>query len=287
MPWEGDGVRKDDVRMNGRRLGTGRMLGGGWLSRRQMLIGMGRGGLAVAVLGVAACSEDEPAGSTGGSSAGSVTPGGASTGTGAEGGSASATGEAGALEWERVNLGFVSAYVLIRGNKAAVVDTGVAGSEDAIGEVLDAAGPGWAGVSDVILTHRHGDHAGSLPEVMRRATAATGHIGQEDLAQISSPRPLKAAADGSEIFGVQIVATPGHTLGHISVFDPETGVLVTGDAVRNTSGLQGSDPQYTDDEAAAAASLAKLAKLPVKTILFGHGEPLSTGAAAALRTVAG
>ena len=220
------------------------MLGGGWLSRRQVLVGMGRGGLAVAVLGIAACSEDGSAGGAGGSGAapaGSTAPGGGnSPGTGA--GAGSATDEAeGALEWERVNLGFVSAYVLIRGNRAAVVDTGVAGSEDAIGAVLDAAGPGWAGVSDVILTHRHGDHAGSLPEVMRRASAATGHIGEQDLPQVSSPRPLKAAADGSEIFGVQVVATPGHTLGHISVFDPDTGVLVTGDAVRNTSGLQGSD----------------------------------------------
>jgi glyoxylase-like metal-dependent hydrolase (beta-lactamase superfamily II) len=252
---------------------TRRMFGARRMSRRQLLVGMGRGGLTVAVLGPAACSESGPGGTAA-----------SSTGIG----SPSATGQAdGSLGWERVNLGFVSAYALIRGNRAAVVDTGVEGSEDAIGEVLETAGPGWAGVSDVILTHRHADHAGSLPEVMKRASAATGHIGAEDLAQVSSPRRLKVAADGSEIFGVQVVATPGHTLGHISVFDPETGVLVTGDAVRNTSGLQGSDPQYTDDEDAAAASLTKLAKLPVKTILFGHGEPLTSGAAAALDTLAG
>jgi glyoxylase-like metal-dependent hydrolase (beta-lactamase superfamily II) len=252
---------------------TRRIFGGRRVNRRQLLVGMGRGSLVVAVLGMAACSEKDSGASGARSTSGT--------------GSASATGQAdGALAWERVNLGFVSAYVLIRGSRAAVVDTGVEGSEDAIGEVLDAAGPGWARVSDVILTHRHADHAGSLPEVMKRASAATGHIGEADLAQISSPRPLKVAADGSEIFGVQVVATPGHTLGHISVFDPETGVLVTGDAVRNTSGLQGSDPQYTDDQDAAAASLTKLAKLPVKTILFGHGEPLTSGAAAALGALA-
>jgi glyoxylase-like metal-dependent hydrolase (beta-lactamase superfamily II) len=250
------------------------MFGGRRVSRRQLFVGIGRSGLVVAVLGVAACSDKDSGG----------TPAGSTPGIG----SASATGRAdGALGWERVNLGFVSAYVLIRGNRAAVVDTGVAGSEDAIGEVLDAAGPGWAGVSDVILTHRHPDHAGSVPEVMKRASAATGHIGEDDFAQVASPRPLKVAADGSEIFGVSVVATPGHTLGHISVFDPETGVLVSGDALRNTSGLQGSDPQYTDDQDAAAASLTKLAKLPVKTILFGHGEPLTSGAAAALSALAG
>jgi glyoxylase-like metal-dependent hydrolase (beta-lactamase superfamily II) len=244
------------------------------VSRRQLLVGMGRGGLGIAVLGLAGCSENGSGGTAARSTSGSA--------------SASASGQAdGALGWERVNLGFVSAYVLIRGNRAAVVDTGVQGSEDAIGQVLDAAGPGWAGVSDVILTHSHADHAGSVPEVMKRASAATGHIGEGDLAQVRSPRPLKVAADGSEIFGVQVVATPGHTMGHICVFDPETGVLVSGDAVRNTSGLLGSDPQYTDDQDAAAASLTKLAKLPVKTILFGHGEPLTSGAATALGTLAG
>lgn len=242
------------------------------MSRRRLLLGMGRGGLAVAVLGVAACSTDESPTPAPTSRAGTSPP--------------DAEADA-SLEWERVDLGFVSAYVLVRGRRAAVIDTGVDGSADAIGEVLDAAGPGWAGVSDVILTHRHPDHAGSLPDVMQRATAATGHIGEADLAQVSSPRPLKAAADGSEIFGVQVVATPGHTAGHISIFDPGTGVLVTGDAVRNSSGLQGSDPQYTDDEEAAAASIDRLAELPVKTVLFGHGDPLTNGASAALRRLAG
>ena len=63
--------------------------------------------------------------------------------------SASPAGEepaAGELKWSRVELGFVSAYVLVRGNEAAVVDTGVGGSGEAIGTVLDEAGPGWAGV---------------------------------------------------------------------------------------------------------------------------------------------
>ena len=69
--------------------------------------------------------------------------------------------EAAGLAWSRVDLGFVSAYVLVRGNEAAVVDTGVGGSADQIGAVLDDAGPGWAGVRHVVLTHKHPDHAGS------------------------------------------------------------------------------------------------------------------------------
>ena len=51
-------------------------------------------------------------------------------------------------------------------------------------------------------------------------------------------------------------------------------------------GLVGPDPQYTDDMTVAAASVRKLATLPVKTILPGHGDPLTSGAAEALGKLA-
>jgi glyoxylase-like metal-dependent hydrolase (beta-lactamase superfamily II) len=257
------------------------------LSRR-IVLDAGRGALAVAILAVAGCS------SGGGSTAsGSGSSGGTSTGPPSDPASSSAPAippagpdDTGPLTWARANLGFVSAYVLVRGSQAAVVDTGVAGSADAIGEVLATAGPGWAGVRHVVLTHHHPDHAGSIGDVLTRATSATAHIGEADLGHVTSPRPLVAAADGSEVFGLQVVATPGHTAGHISVFDAATGLLVAGDALNNSAGLAGSNPQFTADEAAARASVARLAALPVRTVLFGHGEPLDAGAAAALKRLA-
>jgi glyoxylase-like metal-dependent hydrolase (beta-lactamase superfamily II) len=186
------------------------------------------------------------------------------------------------LAWSRVDLGFVAAYVLVRGMEAAVVDTGVGGSADAIGATLDEAGPGWAGVRHVILTHKHPDHVGSLGDVMATATSAKGYVGAADLASVESPEPLTAVADGDEVFGVRIVGTPGHTAGHVAVFDPSTGVLVAGDALSNTSGLAGSNPQFTEDAAAAARSVKKLATLAPRTILVGHGPPVLDEAAAAL-----
>jgi glyoxylase-like metal-dependent hydrolase (beta-lactamase superfamily II) len=97
---------------------------------------------------------------------------------------------------------------------------------------------------------------------------------------------LRPLADGAEVFGLQVVATPGHTAGHICVFDPESGVLVAGDALTNAGALNGSNPQFTEDPAAAAESVRALAALPVRTVLFGHGEPLESGAAAALARLA-
>lgn len=188
-------------------------------------------------------------------------------------------------DWRRVSMSYVAAYILVRRGEAAIVDLGTPGSEAAIQQGLEAAGAGWGSVKHVVLTHLHNDHVGGLDEIAPRVKA-TIYAGAGDLASIISPKPLKPLADGDEVFGMRIVDTPGHTLGHISVFEPATGVLVAGDALRTTGTLAGSDPQYTIDEAKANASVRKLAGMDIKAILPGHGEPLTAGASKALRELA-
>jgi glyoxylase-like metal-dependent hydrolase (beta-lactamase superfamily II) len=246
------------------------------VGRRWLLVQTGRGALGIAVLGVAACSDP------GQTNAKDPPPAEDTETTGPT--ESGKTDTAGAMSWERVDLDFVSAYVLVRGAEAAVVDTGVGGSADAIGQVLDSAGPGWAGVRHVVLTHKHPDHAGSISDVLDEATSATGYIGQADLSEVDAQ--LSVLGDGDEVFGLQILTTPGHTAGHISVFDEDTGVLVAGDALTNEGQLAGSNPQFTEDEAAAVASVGKMAKLAPRTILVGHGDPVTDGAAAALQELA-
>jgi glyoxylase-like metal-dependent hydrolase (beta-lactamase superfamily II) len=234
---------------------------------RRLLFTAGAGVVGVTILNSCSSPSEEP----------SPTPGPSSAPPGP-------TAAAGA--WKRVDLSFVSAYLLIRGTEAAVVDLGTAGSGDAIGAGLTAAGSNWDAVRHVVLTHQHADHAGGLGEV-EPLTKAVFYAGTADVAALSSERPLKPLADGDEVFGLRIIGTPGHTAGHISVFDPATGTLVAGDALRNPDGLAGPDPQYTADQTQAAASVRKLATLDVKSILPGHGAPLTTGAAEALKKLAG
>ncbi|WP_430787652.1 MBL fold metallo-hydrolase [Actinoplanes sp. G11-F43] len=191
-------------------------------------------------------------------------------------------------DWQRVNLDFVSVYLLVRGGEVAVVDTGTPGSAASVEDGLRAAGLGWSAVKHVILTHQHQDHAGGLAEMVP-LTAATLYAGEADVTAIGDPgggRGLRAVKDGDEVFGLRIIGTPGHTPGHVSIFEPATGVLVTGDALRNQNGLEGSAPQYTADETQAAQSVRKMAALDVRAILPGHGEPLTTGARDALRKLA-
>ena len=244
------------------------------LTRRQLLFTAGSGVLGISVLStISGCTASDDQAQPAGSSA----P--------AAGGSASAAGPGDTGDWRRVDLSFVSAYLLVRKSEVAVVDLGTAGSADAIGAALTAAGSSWDAVRHIVLTHQHGDHAGGLAGLQPLASAAL-YAGEADIEGIGSSAKIKPVKDGDEVFGLQIIGTPGHTAGHISVFDPETGVLVAGDALRTTAGLAASDPQYTADAAQAAASVRKLAALDVRTILPGHGAPLTSGAAEELRKLA-
>ena len=238
------------------------------LTRRRLLFAAGSGVLGVAV--ISSCSE-APAPSPPPSPAPPLP---------------SSAPAAATPAWQRVNLSFVSAYLLIRGGETAVVDLGTDGSGAAIEAALKGAGTGWGSVKHILLTHQHPDHAGGLASVIPEVNAAF-YAGAADVAGITSAKPLKPVQDGDEVFGLQIIGTPGHTAGHISVFDPSTGTLVAGDALRTTNGLEGSDPRYTADANQATASVRKLAALDIKTILPGHGDPLTTGAADALRKLAG
>jgi glyoxylase-like metal-dependent hydrolase (beta-lactamase superfamily II) len=213
------------------------------------------------------------------------------TASGGGGGRSAQAGDTSPLSWHRADLGGVSAYILVRAGEAAVVDTGVAGSERSIEAALTEAGLGWDAVGHVILTHRHGDHVGSIDAVLANAPDATAYAGAADIPKISAAKPLRAVGEGDRVFGLRIVATPGHTLGHIAALDETGGLLVAGDALRTVGGtLAGSNPDYTEDVAQANATVAKLGRLRFETLLVGHGDPILAGASeqvAALAAAAG
>ena len=244
------------------------------LSRRMFLRQMGTTSFAIAIFGLSACSSSRD--STGTSDTEppvTTSPPPAPT-------ESSAVSQAGpAMTYRRVNLGFVSAYILVRGEVAAIVDTGVAGSEPDIEAGLASADLGWGNVEHLILTHRHADHVGSVEAVLAGAGSAVTYAGEADIAQIPAPRPIAAVGDGDEVFGLQIINTPGHTDGHISVLDPVGGVLVAGDALNGADGgVIGANPQFSSDMTIADESVRKLAALSFDTLLFGHGEPVEGGA---------
>lgn len=258
------------------------------ISRRAFMMDLGKGTLAVAVFGLAAvaCSNDGADG-VGTTAAGSSQPPTTNPATTSPLTTSPATTSpvttspvaSTAAVWERVNLGFVSAYILARAGEATIVDTGVAGSEDAIEASLGVLNLGWSDVGHVIVTHLHPDHQGSLPAVLTLAPEASAYAGAADIPEISSPRQLIAVGDGDKVFDLEIIDTPGHTPGHISVYDRSGGLLVAGDALNGQDGgVIGANPDFTPDIATADISIAKLATLAFDTVVFGHGEPVVGGA---------
>jgi glyoxylase-like metal-dependent hydrolase (beta-lactamase superfamily II) len=238
--------------------------------RRWFLVQAGRGVLGFAVLGLAAACSGDDGDET--DVAGALAP----------------SGSAAGLDWWRVDFAYVSAYV--RGREAALVDCGLGSRVEELEAVLEAAGTGWDRLRHVLITHAHGDHFDGLIKVARRSPGAALYAGAADAESIQdfSGRRLRTVADGQEVFGLQVVETPGHTPGHIAVFDPESRLLVAGDALNNTiDGLRGPMPEFTADKGAAAESVRKLAALEPEVILCGHGPPVQQDAAAQLRRLAG
>ncbi len=260
----------------------------------------GRRTFAVAVLGstVAACSSDD------GASSGTTSAGDDDTGTTAETTPPTTAGEGatteeeaagaggGDLRWERADFGFVSAYVLARGNEVAIVDTGVRGSSSTIEDALHALSFGWADVDHVIVTHAHGDHVGGLDAVLTLAPDSVGYAGSGDIDNLTVPRDIVSLDGGEEILGLQIVNTPGHTPGHITAFDPGTGLLLAGDAMIVSDGsLAGPAGEFSDDLDLANDSVKALAGdalggNEVNTILVGHGDPVTDNAGSQLAALA-
>ena len=162
-----------------------------------------------------------------------------------------------------------------------IVDTGVGGSEGAIEAALGEIGLGWGDVSGLVVTHLHPDHQGSVPAVIAATTESLlWYAGAADLAGIDAPTEGQAVGDGDTVgTGLQIIETPGHTAGHISVLDPAAGILVAGDALNGANGgVAGPNPDFSDDMRLANASVSKLAGFDYEVALFGHGEPVTAGA---------
>jgi glyoxylase-like metal-dependent hydrolase (beta-lactamase superfamily II) len=83
----------------------------------------------------------------------------------------------------------------------------------------------------------------------------------------------KAVGDGDMLpCGVQVVYTPGHTPGHISLYLKESRMLIAGDALSIEGGKLMPAPDWSlCDRAAMRSSLHKLACFDIDTIVGFHG----------------
>jgi glyoxylase-like metal-dependent hydrolase (beta-lactamase superfamily II) len=151
-----------------------------------------------------------------------------------------------------------------------IVDTGMEHTVPLIAEKLAEIGGDWSDVTDVILTHHHPDHIGGLAQVIERAPAAAVWASADDTFSVA----VAAAHEGDMIRGLRVIATPGHTAGHLSLLATDDDVLLIGDLAGNQNGQVVRAPEaFTADSAQAERSLQKVALLDFTDMYPSHGAP--------------
>jgi glyoxylase-like metal-dependent hydrolase (beta-lactamase superfamily II) len=163
---------------------------------------------------------------------------------------------------------------LVGARRPILLDTGagVAGYITLLTAFLRAEGED--GVSRVILTHRHVDHIGGVPDVRRAfPRVPVAKLVKNDA---TLPVPMESLADGAVIRtdGVTLhaVYTPGHASDHLCYYLEEERALFTGDLI-----LGGSTTVIPPDDGDLVdylASLRRILQLDVQRIYPAHGPVL-------------
>lgn len=190
---------------------------------------------------------------------------------------------------------FVYVY-LIYGEAISLIDSGVAGSEHVIFEYLRSTGRTPEEITTLVLTHAHPDHIGAA-RAIKQATHCTVAAHRADQPWIENTerqfrdRPIpnfqalvggsvavdRALEDGDFLkldgdLRLDVLHTPGHSKGLISLWLEEDSALLSGDAVPRP----GEVPIY-EDAAASARSIQRLRALAGIRILLSSWDEPRTG----------
>jgi glyoxylase-like metal-dependent hydrolase (beta-lactamase superfamily II) len=152
-------------------------------------------------------------------------------------------------------FGFVNVYFVAEDDGLTVVDTGLPGTAKAIMKHAAALG---APIRRIALTHAHGDHIGSLDALAAAVPDAEVLISARDERLLrkdksmdpgepgdklrggypgAKTRPTRTFAAGERIGSLEVVATPGHTPGHVAFRDTRDGTVLCGDVFTTINGV--------------------------------------------------
>ncbi|MFC2020493.1 MBL fold metallo-hydrolase [Chloroflexota bacterium] len=182
--------------------------------------------------------------------------------------------------------------ILIVEQKLTLIDTGYSGSAPQIIDFIRHLGRKPEEISLIILTHNNIDHIGGLVE-LKQLTSARVAVHKADIGKRGNRPYVKTESadiqvEGGEVLkplgGLEVVHTPGHTQGCISLFSPRNKLLIVGDALRRRNkNLHLPLKLPYSDMNQAIESIKKLARLDFNVLCFGHGLPLVDDAQVKIR----
>lgn len=152
-------------------------------------------------------------------------------------------------------------------------------------------------IHSLILTHRHYDHTGGAEDVLRE-TGAMAYVHELDAPPLQTGDAVTTGArafkgdqavidvlpikeDHEFVIGDQrfrVLLTPGHTIGSISLYEGESGILLSGDVLFANGGV-GRWDLATGDHGALKQSIDRFAELDVNELYPGHDIPILDGKA--------
>ncbi|MEZ4671968.1 MAG: MBL fold metallo-hydrolase [Anaerolineae bacterium] len=161
----------------------------------------------------------------------------------------------GAYLTQLTRLTFVNCFLVREDDGFTLVDTGMSGSAK---DIIKAAQDFGAPIRRIALTHAHIDHVGSLdalhallPEAEVLITARDARFMKGDKSldadepqdqlrggyPLCTTEPTRFIKHGDKVGSLEVVASPGHTPGHVAFFDQRDQTLIAGDAYSNKFGV--------------------------------------------------
>jgi glyoxylase-like metal-dependent hydrolase (beta-lactamase superfamily II) len=198
-------------------------------------------------------------------------------------------------------LHFVNAYLVREPDGFTLVDTTIG---KAAGELIAAAREAGGEIRRIALTHGHGDHVGALDalraQLGEEVEVSIGELDARILAgehvvdgkpRGSWPKitttPDKLLRGGERIGSLEVLATPGHTPGHVAFLDTRDRTLIAGDTF--TTFRRPEIPNHfrqrfplatmgTQDRRAIVETARELRALEPAVLACGHGPAISSPA---------